>query len=77
MAQPAGRDSRWYVSSLELDVELAARSVRDHWQVENQLHWVLDVVFREDELKVQDPNGAAPISFYAKIISQFYSKGLP
>lgn len=58
------RDSRWYVSSLELDVELAARSVREHWQVENQLHWVLDVVFREDELKVKDPDGAAHLAAF-------------
>lgn len=58
------RDSRWYVSSLELDVELAARTVREHWQVENKLHWVLDVVFREDELKVKDPDGAAHLAAF-------------
>lgn len=58
------RDSRWYVSSLEVDVELAARTVREHWLVENQLHWVLDVVFREDELKVKDPDGAAHLAAF-------------
>ena len=58
------RDSRWYVSSLELDVELAARAIKEHWLVENQLHWVLDVVFREDELKVKDPDGAAHLAAF-------------
>lgn len=58
------RDSRWYVSSLELDVELAARTVREHWSVENQLHWVLDVVFREDELRVKDPDGASHLAAF-------------
>lgn len=58
------RDSRWYVSSLEVDVELAARTVREHWLVKKQLHWVLDVVFRKDELKVKDPDGAAHLATF-------------
>ncbi len=56
--------SRWYVSSLPINAEQAANIVRDHWAVENQLHWVLDVVFREDELKIIDPTGAAHIALF-------------
>lgn len=44
---------RYYLSSLGEDAQELARSVRAHWSVENNLHWVLDVVFREDESRVR------------------------
>lgn len=56
--------SRWYVSSLPINAETAANTIREHWGVENQLHWVLDVVFREDALKVSDPNGAKHLALF-------------
>ena len=40
---------RYYLSSLKNDVGKFARAVRGHWGVENQLHWVLDVIFDEDQ----------------------------
>lgn len=42
-------ERRYYLSSLALDVKKFATAVRGHWGVENQLHWVLDVVFNEDQ----------------------------
>lgn len=42
-------ERRYYLSSLPLDVERFAGAVRSHWGVENQLHWVMDVVFNEDQ----------------------------
>lgn len=47
---PRGRakSARYYISSLPPKVKLLAKAVRGHWKVENQLHWVLDVAFRED-----------------------------
>lgn len=39
----------WYLSSLEVDANQAAKAVRGHWEVENKLHWRLDVIFKEDE----------------------------
>jgi predicted transposase YbfD/YdcC len=46
-------ERRYYLSSLPLDAELFARAVRSHWGVENKLHWVLDVCFREDQSRVR------------------------
>lgn len=43
------KEIRYYLTSLENDAELLARAVRGHWGVENNLHWMLDVVFREDD----------------------------
>ncbi|WMV72989.1 ISAs1 family transposase [Xenorhabdus griffiniae] len=61
------RDSRWYVSSLPLDAETAARAIRRHWSVENELHWVLDVTFREDAISLKDPDGAAQMALFNRI----------
>lgn len=46
-------ERRYFLSSLTLDVERFARAVRGHWGVENQLHWVLDVVFNEDQSRAR------------------------
>ena len=48
-----GAEKRYYLSSLPANAQELARTVRAHWSVENNLHWVLDVVFREDESRVR------------------------
>ena len=39
---------RYYILSIESDVQRFSAAVRSHWSIENQLHWVLDVGFTED-----------------------------
>jgi predicted transposase YbfD/YdcC len=51
-------DRRYHLSSLDKDASEAVRAVRSHRHIENRLHWVLDVVFREDESRVRKDNGA-------------------
>jgi predicted transposase YbfD/YdcC len=51
-------ERRYYLSSLALDVKKFARAVRSHWGVENQLHWVLDVVFGEDQSRARAGHAA-------------------
>lgn len=46
-------ERRYYLSSLPLGVEMFGRAVRGHWGVENKLHWVLDVCFREDQSRAR------------------------
>jgi predicted transposase YbfD/YdcC len=48
-------DSRYFITSLT-DVNDFAYAVRKHWSIENQLHWWLDVVFREDSAKARKDN---------------------
>jgi predicted transposase YbfD/YdcC len=48
---------RYYITSLDNDAQQALHAVRRHWSVENELHWVLDIAFREDESRVRKDNG--------------------
>lgn len=50
-------ERRYYLSSAKLDAETFARAVRAHWGVENQVHWLLDVVFRDDLARLRTGHG--------------------
>jgi predicted transposase YbfD/YdcC len=49
---------RYYISSLPGQAEPVLEAVRSHWGIENQVHWILDVAFREDESRIRKGNGA-------------------
>ena len=49
----------YYISSLQPNAALIAETVKEHWGVENGLHWRLDVVFRQDESRYRDRIGAS------------------
>ncbi len=51
-------ERRYYLSSLTLDALRFGHAVRSHWGVENQLHWVLDVVFNEDQSRARAKQAA-------------------
>ena len=47
---------RYYISSLEMNAKLLGSAVRQHWGIENSLHWILDIAFREDECRIRKGN---------------------
>jgi predicted transposase YbfD/YdcC len=61
------QETRYFISSLPADAQQLLDAVRAHWQIENGLHWVLDMAFREDESRVRKDN--APENF--AVIRQF------
>jgi predicted transposase YbfD/YdcC len=55
-------EHRYYIVSIEQNAETFAHAVRSHWGIENKLHWVLDVTFKEDASRVRKDNGAENLS---------------
>jgi predicted transposase YbfD/YdcC len=58
--QATGKETaevRYFISSLPAKAKRLARAVRQHWGIENGLHWVLDVAFNEDRMRQRDRNG--------------------
>jgi len=51
-------ERRFYISSLPADAQRLARAVRAHWAVENNLHWCLDVVFADDQMRARSGHAA-------------------
>jgi predicted transposase YbfD/YdcC len=53
---------RLYISSLPADAQQLERAVRGHWQIENSVHWSLDVAFREDDCRIRKGHSAQNMS---------------
>jgi predicted transposase YbfD/YdcC len=52
---------RFFISSLTSDAKHLLSAVRTHWSIENELYWVLDIAFREDESRIRKDHG--PVNF--------------
>ena len=61
IAGKSERESRFYITSLSAAAERIGLAIRGHWGVENGLHWVMDMVFRDDECRIRKDN--APANF--------------
>ena len=59
-------ERRAYISSLHASAQRMGELVRGHWEVENKLHWVLDVTFGEDQTRVSKRNGAENLALLRK-----------
>jgi predicted transposase YbfD/YdcC len=64
IGQSVSRQYRYYISSLPNDAEHLLQVKRNHWAIENGLHWVLDVAFREDDSRVRKGNGARNLALF-------------
>jgi predicted transposase YbfD/YdcC len=58
---------RYFLSSCPDSPAVLGQAVRSHWAIENTLHWVLDVTFREDDSRVRDRTAARNLALLRKI----------
>lgn len=57
----------YYISSLPPKVKKFAEAVRGHWGIENSLHWVLDIAFREDEHRLRKDHGPENLALLRRL----------
>jgi predicted transposase YbfD/YdcC len=58
---------RYYINSFASDAKRFAGAVRGHWGIENSLHWVMDVTFREDESRIHKDHGGENVSWLRRL----------
>lgn len=61
------KEKRYYLSSLDGEIERTIAAIRGHWGIENSLHWTLDVCFNEDQCRKRSENAAANMTIIRKI----------
>jgi len=66
-------ESRWYITSLELNAQQCLNAVRNHWQVES-MHWMLDMTFREDECRIRKQQGPLVFNIMRKIAMALFKQ---
>jgi predicted transposase YbfD/YdcC len=65
--EKASTQRRYYISSLSGNAQEFSKAVRGHWDIENGLHWILDVAFREDDSRVRTGNAAENLAVLRRL----------
>lgn len=60
-------EQRYYLSSLLVEVKRLSEAIRGHWSIENSFHWILDVVFREDDCRVREGEAAENLAIVRRL----------
>ena len=67
-------DTRYFISSAALSPERAAQAIRSHWGIES-LHWVLDVIFKEDQSRLRRGHGATNMALVRRLAFNIVKAG--
>lgn len=67
VGQAVSVERRYYISSLAESAQRLLPIIRGHWGIENELHWCLDVAFREDDSRIRKGDGAQNFSFLRRL----------
>lgn len=61
------KETQFYLTFLAPNARILGRAIRKHWTIENQVHWVLDVTFREDYCRIRSRYGAHNFSLLRRL----------
>lgn len=61
-------ETAYFISSLPPEADRLLRAVRHHWRIENSLHWVLDVIFHEDDARLRIGDGAENFAILRRMV---------
>ncbi len=64
-------ETSYYICTDHLSLELASKATRKHWHIENQQHWALDVIFKEDEQRIYAGDSALNMACCRRLCSLF------
>lgn len=67
MGDETSVEKAYYISTLAPDAERLGTLVRRHWSIENELHWVLDMTFDEDQSRIRDRTAATNLALLRKL----------
>ena len=66
-------ETSYYITSLKTQkVKIIAEGIRGHWGIENRLHWVKDLVFKEDAARIRKGNAPANLSIVRTIVINIF-----
>ena len=68
------QERQYYLSSLPPKVQTLHYAIRQHWRVENDLHWCLDVSFREDHCRIRDLRAAENVAMVRRMALQLLKR---
>ena len=66
------RERRLYIGSIAADASVLANAVRAHWGVENQVHWCLDVAFKDDQMRAREKNAGANLAIIRRLVLNLF-----
>lgn len=70
-------EKRYYISSLFININEFSNAIRNHWSVENKLHWHLDFTFREDKNTTKNKNALINLQIINKFVLGVLNKAKP
>lgn len=58
LADKVQQETAYFITSLDADAQKILKATGQHWSIENSLHWVMDVTFREDDMRIRKGNSS-------------------